>query len=105
MKMEDGPTPETSAAWTVELLKHEREEVGVLKFYRDKAIAERDEARDKLAMLEKAIADLSHPNIRDALRQRDRLLEALETAVSAHAFDHAWKHQARAAIAEVKGGR
>lgn len=38
-----------------------------------------------------------------ALAQRDRLLEALEKAVAAHAFDAAWKPAARAVIAEVKG--
>lgn len=36
-------------------------------------------------------------------RERDRLLTELKKAVSAHAFDAAWKPAARAAIAEVEG--
>ncbi len=38
-------------------------------------IVERNAAEDKLAALEKSITDLSHPNIKDVLAQRDEARE------------------------------
>lgn len=102
------PTPETDAVFmTIAVGDFIDPYKDALRFARDhceELERQRDEARKLCDFNAKQL--LVAVNERNSLVvQRDRLLEALKKAVSAHAFDGAWKPAARATIAEVKGFR